>query len=239
MSSGHAFINHRKNDETVRIDILTNVCRMLVLRGRLDITKYCKDEFSETNFADTSIHLSSAIDDSKFKSMIGKKSDKNLYIIDVDTPFDIESGSYDNFDGTKLIVSLIPHKITDIKNSEMITDVFKVYPDHHKIFIIDSIVERAISALTRGGNVEVFVKDDITIDLMSHYRAPHRCILDKKSVNMYIISPNVARMHENDHLAKYYNAKVGDTLKIIGNTVTNGFETRYRMIIEAKSIFGK
>jgi hypothetical protein len=270
--SSQEFINHRKDDEMMRVEILTNVCRMLVLRGNLDISKYCFDKYihsqsrgrdsdsresdsrdsdsrdsdpgSEShgvNFDDVNYHHSSMIDDSKFQSMIKAKSDKDVYVINLDTPFELEKKGLDgdNFNGNKLIISIIPHKISDVKNSDMINEVFKNYTNQHKMFIIDEVVDVARATLVHGGNVEVFQKDKLTADIMSQIRAPHRCKLDKGGKNVYIINANLARMHENDPLAKYYNAKVGDVLEIIGNSISNGFERRYRKIIDAKNVFGK
>jgi hypothetical protein len=237
--SSQSFISHRKDDETMRLEILTNICRMMVSRGRIDISKYCLDEHKDVDFIDINYHLSSMIDNSKFLSMFAERSDKSVYTIDVDVPFEDERDKNETFDGTKLVVSLIPQKITDIKNSDMINDIFKTYPHHHKVFIVDAIVEKANIALSRNKNVEVFLKDNVTIDLMSFDEAPHRCALDKGGADVYVVKPNAARILENDPLAKYYNAKLGDTLQIIGNTVTNGFERRYRVVIDAKDVFGK
>lgn len=236
--SSQSFINYRKDEETMRLQILTNVCRMMVLRGRLDMSNYCYEEYLEEDFNDINIHLSSIIDDSKFSTMIGQRSDKNVYIIDIDNPFEDEIKS-NNFDGTKLVISIIPQKIKDIKNSDMINEIIKKYPKHHKLFIIDEIIDKATQSLKRLGNVEVFLKDNLTIDLMSYQESPHRCTLDKGGANIYIVNPNISRMHENDPLARYYNAKVGDILQIIGNTITNCFERRYRRIIDPKPVFGK
>jgi DNA-directed RNA polymerase subunit H (RpoH/RPB5) len=237
--SSEGFISNRKDEETMRLEILTNICRMMVSRGRIDIAKYCYDKYTDEDFSDINNRITSMIDDSKFIKMFKDRSDKNVYFININLPFEDERDNNDNFDGSKIVVSMIPHKITDIKNSDMINDVFKSYPQHHKMFVIDTIVDRAANALSRENNVEVFLKDHVTADLMSHRMAPHRCELDKGSVNLYNVKPNISRIVENDPLAKYYNAKVGDTLDIIRNTVTNGFERGRRKVVEPRPVFGK
>ena len=237
--SSEGFTSHRKDGETMRLQILTNICRMMINRGRMDISKYCYDEHADADFSDINYRITSMIDDSKFLKMFKERSDKSVYFIDIDTPFEDERNKNENFDGTKLVVSMIPQKITDIKNSDMINEIFKTYPHHHKIFVIDIIADRAANSLARENNVEVFLKDQVTADIMSHRMAPHRCRLDKESANVYIIKPNIGRMVENDHLARYFNAKVGDTLEIIRNTVNNGFERGRRKIIEPRPVFGK
>lgn len=234
--SEQTFNSHLKSDETIRIEILSNVCRMMVLRGHMDIKKYCYEPYKEADFDDVHLNPSTMIDDDKFISMFPEKSDKNAYVIPLDKDFEDERENQ-NFNGSQLIVSIIPHRINDIKNSDMINDVFKTYPDHHKLFIVDDIVEKALNAFSIIKNVEVFMKDDLTIDLMRYVEAPHRCNLDVGSTDTYLVRPNIPRIHENDPLAKYFNAKQGDTLKIIGNTVGNCIETRYRKVIEAKPVF--
>lgn len=237
--ASEGFINHRKDDETMRMQILTNVCRMMVNRGRMDITKYALADYSSEDFTVIGSRITSMIDDAKFQKMFNERSDKNIYFIDIDTPFEDEREKKFDFDGKRLVVSLIPQKITDIKNSDMINEIFKSYPNYHKIFVIDSIVDRAANALAKEKNVEVFLKDQLTADLMSHWMAPHRCKLDKSSTNVYVIKPNVSRILENDPLSKYFNAKVGDTLEIIRNTVNNGFESARRKVVESRQVFGK
>jgi len=237
--ASEGFTSHRKDDETMRIEVLTNICRMMVNRDRMNIAKYCLDVHSDDDFTDINHRITAMIDNEKFIKMFKERSDKNVYLIDIDNPFEDERARNETFDGTKLVVSLIPHKITDIKNSDMINEIFKSYPHHHKMFVIDSIVDRAANILGREKNVEIFMKDTVTADLMSHRMAPHRCILDKGSVDNYIIVPNMSRILENDHLAKYYNAKVGDTLEIVRNTVNNGFERARRRVIERRPVFGK
>jgi len=212
---------------------------MMVSRGRMDIAKYCLDDYADEDFSDINHRITDMIDDSKFLKMFKERSDKSVYFIDIDLPFDDDRNSNDTFDGKKLVVSLIPHKITDVKNSDMINDIFRSYPHHHKMFVIDSIVDRAVNALLRESNVEVFLKDHLTLDLMSHRMAPHRCALDKGSKMVYTIKPNVSRCLENDPLAKYYNAKIGDTIDIVRNTITNGFERARRKVVDPRPVYGK
>lgn len=235
--SEQTFTSHLKSDETVRIEILTNVCRMMVSRGNMDIRKYCYESYKDTDFNDIHYSLSTMIDDDKFVQYFAEKSDKNVYVIPMDSPIQDERSNKRDYDGTRLVISIIPHKINDIKNSDMINDIFKSYPDNHKLFIVDDIIEKASTALSEIKNVEVFLKDDLTIDLMSFVEAPHRCELDPNSTDLYSIKPNIPRIHQNDPLAQYYNAKVGDTLRITGNTVNNCFERRYRKVTEAKPMF--
>lgn len=233
------FSSSRKDDETIRIEILCNICRMMVNRGNMDIAKYCKDEYinEDTDFTDINHNLSAMVDDKKFIHQFKDKSEKNIYIIKLDTSFEDERTSNDIFDGLKLVVSIIPQKITDIKNSDIINDVLKSYPQHKKIFVIDSIIDKALNTLLREKNTEVFTKNDLMIDLMGYGASPHRCKINKDISNTYFVNPNIPRIHENDALARYYNAKVGDFLEIIGNTITNGFERRYRRVIEPKNVF--
>jgi hypothetical protein len=236
--SSQNFSSTRKDDETIRLEILSNICRMMANRQHIDISKYCKAEYKDIDFSDINYNISAMVDDSRFVPMFKDKSDKNIYVLRLDKPFEDARSSNETFDGSKLVVSIVPQKVTDIKNSDIINDVLKTYPQHHKIFVIDEIVDKAQIALMREKNVEVFLKHSVTIDLMNYSEAPHRCWVDKNSAGLYVIKPNIARIHENDPIAKYFNAKVGDTLAIIRNTIANGFERYNRRVIDAKDVFG-
>lgn len=241
--SNQGFINHRKDEETIRYEILTNICRMLINRGNMDINKYCLDEYitSGADFANIIYNISASIDDNKVRKMFNKDDvKKNIIEINVDVQFtDDKKREGFGFDGTKIIVIFIPHKVTDVKNSETINEVLKTYQKNRKLFVMDSIVDKAETILLREKNIEIFRKDDLMIDFMSIGDAPHRCSVDRGGKNIYVVKPNMPRIHANDPLSKYYAANIDDIIEIIGTSSVNGFARRYRKVIEAKPVFSK
>lgn len=120
-----------KDDETVRITILTNICRMMCRRGRLDITKYLIDGDPLNDF-DTKL----------IERLFAEKNDTHTYIIQMDTPFVNESKKKDDFDGKQLVIKFIPQIVADIQNNVTYLDFMKQYNKYHKILVFNEALDK-------------------------------------------------------------------------------------------------
>lgn len=229
-------INQRFSDEKIRLTVLENICRMMITRGYMDKDKY---SFPEVNNNSNPYNL---IDNTKFMSFIGSYVDNNTYLIPIDNHYRDErevsgDGANHEFDGSVLVVRLIPQIVKDITNSPILNDFFKTYTNHHKIVVFDGISDKVYNSFRKKKNSEVFDRDFLMIDLMSMTCAPNNCKFVSKDEISHIINPKFSKMHENDPCARYYNAKVGSILRIERPSINNSCDIGYRKIIEPKSIF--
>src|SRR5579872_35473 len=244
--STESFINPQFSDEKIRLTLLTNICRMMIRRGHMDPEKYKKhtEEDNKKNTNDNmmkpkvdppSIH--DPYDNDLFLPFIENRSDNNVYIIPIDNPFRDEreaavDGGNLEFDGSSLIVKLIPQVVKDISNSPILNDFLKSFSNNHKIVVFDGYADKVYNIIRKKKNIEVFDRTYLMIDLMSKVDAPLGCtIIDKDDIK-HIINPRYGRMHENDPTAKYYNARTGSFLRIERASINNSKDIGYSKIKE-------
>lgn len=260
--STETYANLQFSEEKIRLTVLTNICRMMIRRGHMDPEKYKKREEESEKSEESSEQTKKIItnenmirrisveppsiydpyDNDLFLPFIGSRVDNNTYIIPIDKSFrdqreiNAEGGNLE-FDGSSLIVKLIPQVVKDVSNSPILNDFFKSYGNNHKIVIFDGIADKVYNIIRKKKNIEVFDRDYLMIDFMSHDCAPADCNLITLKDIEHITNPKFSRAHENDPLSRYYNAKVGNILRIERTSINNSREIGYRKIIEPKSVF--
>lgn len=250
--------NLQYNEEKIRLTILTNICRMFVTRGYMDSIKYGPVKNDDKKESDTGRlpivekpsddHINNAL----FSPFINTRTDNNTYMIPLDYPYKEQIDTREikekekkenvevksTFDGSVIVVRLIPQIVKDVSNSAILNDFIKTYENNHKIVVFDGMADKVYTILNKKKNVEVFDRDFFMLDLMSHVCAPESCnFLTEDEMLDYIDNPKIAKIHENDPLARYYNGKKGQILRIIRPSLNNSFEVGLRRIIDAKSVF--
>ena len=238
------FISLYKDEETLRLDTLRNICRMLINRGRMDRDRYLMVDGKYANDADGVFPLTKGddIDVTLFNKFISKRTDDNTYKIEVDVHFsderihDLKKGNTEtpDFDGSVLLVKIIRQKITDINSSPVLNDFLKVSSMYRKLIICDNISDKAKASLRKKKNLEFFERESLLIDLMSHLCSPIECRVIKEEDLRHIINPKIAKILENDAMAKYYCAKKGDIIRIVRSNPNNGVSIGYRRVIDPK-----
>jgi hypothetical protein len=234
------YFNLYFSDEKIRLTILTNVCRMLITRGFMDSEKYKfvpKNKESKSSIVEQP-SSQDKIDNTLFLPFIEARVDNNIYTIPLDTPYRDEkenkSEATVDFDGSSVVIKIIPQIVKDVSNSPILNDFLKTYNGYHKIVIFDGIAPKVYTTINKKKNVEVFERDALMIDLMSHVEAPIKCeFIDLKDID-YITNPKISKIHENDPLCRYFNGKVGMIMRIVRQSQNNSKEIGYRKVIEPK-----
>lgn len=239
------------SEEEIRLTILTNICRMMIRRGYMDKSKYgypkdkiIKEDKEKKSAVKSVVKSPSSIDDidnSLFLPFIETRVDNNTYIIPLDTPYrdqrEAKGEAHADFDGSSIVVKLIPQVVKDITNSPILNDFFKQYNTQHKIVVFDGMADKVYSVLSKKKNVEVFDRDYLMIDLMSHIGAPILCSIISDDDISFITNPKIAKILENDPLCRYYNGKKSQIMRIVRSSLNNSQEIAYRRIIDGKSVF--
>jgi hypothetical protein len=251
--STETYANLRFSEEKIRLTVLTNICRMMMRRGYMDGEKYKKKEgLNDSNKQSINNNVRNVrvdppsiydpYDNDLFLPFIGNRVDNNTYIIPMDIPFrdqreaNVEGVNLD-FDGLSLIVKLIPQVVKDVSNSPILNDFFKSYNNNHKIVVFDGVADKVHNIIRKKKNIEVFDRDYLMIDLMSIDSAPAKCgFVTLKDIE-HITNPKFSKIHENDPLARYYNAKYKDILHVERTSINNSREVGYRKVIEPKPVF--
>lgn len=165
-----------------------------------------------------------------------------MYFIPIDVPLrdqreaDVEGGVTE-FDGTSVVVKLIPQVVKDVSNSPILNDFLKSYNNNHKIVVFDGITDKVYNTIRKKKNIEVFVRDYLMIDLMEHDCAPDNCKIVMSDEIKHITNPKFGKIHENDPLCRYHYAKVNDIIRVERSSINNALDVDYRRVIEPRPIF--
>ena len=216
----------RKNEETLRITILTNICRMMIRRKLMDFNKYS-----------VSNDPNNGIDNDKFLEFIKAKVDSNVYKLPLDAAFVSETNN-PNFIGNVLVVKIISQAVTDVTNNSAFNEFLSAFQQYHKLVVFYEASDKVFNTADKKHDLEIFDRDSLLIDHMAYPCAPLECSILKGNEHIqHIVNPMLPKILKNDPTAKYYNAKIGDILRIVRRSTNNGIEFCYRKVIEPKPVF--
>ena len=209
-----------KNSEMIRKEVLTNCIKMLKERLLID----------EKNL-------------SKQINKIQNKNDNDTYIIDLDNNInaDLDDSKYKKeFDGSKIVVKIIHQKIMGLSKSPLIKEIIDNYKNHHKIFIVDMISDKARETVCSTPNTEVFNESFLMINIVEHIDSPKYQILSeeesKEVLDTYLVKKKeLSKILSSDPIAKYYNLKRGQIIRIIRASEQSGYSIAYRIVIKGSN----
>ena len=225
MSKNNPILSIKKDSETIRTTVLTNIIKMLNKRKWI----------SDTNL------------DTQIEKIIKTQNDNHIYLINLDvnlsnlnTYYPSEDGEErkiaDGFIGNVIAVKLLPQKITSVGKSPIIQEFFNEYKKYHKILIVDSISDKSKSAITSAKYVEVFVESFFMLDLMEIVCCPTYEVLTPEETTIFLDSYHLTRkqmkkIFDNDPASQYLFAKKKQILRIIRNSEISGKSVDYRLVI--------
>lgn len=239
-------VNLQYSEEKIRLTVLTNICRMLVTRGYMSPSKYApSDKVNDTKDKGVRTVIvehpsgKDKIDNNLFLPYIGTRVDNNTYTIPLDTPIrddrETKAEGTVEFDGSAVIIKLIPQVVKDISNSPILNDFFKTYNKNHKIIVFDGMSDRVYTALSKKRNVEAFDRDFLMMDLMSYVSAPNKVEFVTRDEIPHLANPKLPKIHENDPLCRYFNGKKGNYFRLISPSINNCVFVSYRKVIAPKT----
>jgi DNA-directed RNA polymerase I, II, and III subunit RPABC1 len=198
-----------KNNEDIRRTVLTNICKMLNERGTITNKTY-----EET-----------------VKRLIDKPTDDNIYIINKD--------KYKDKEKQKIAIKLFSSKITSVSKQSPMTDFINKHAGFHKIIIVKNINTKAgQNIMANFSETELFLENEFMINLVDNTLVPKYEVLDKETddfknfcENFQCKKRNIPKLQSIDPMARYYNLKKGDIVRIIRPSETAGYSASYRIVI--------
>lgn len=198
-----------KNNEDIRQSVLTNTIKMLTERTILNADKV----------------------ESNIKKIISMTPDDNIYILDKD--------KYKEKEKTQIAIKIFNTKITSISKQSAINDFLNKHQQYHKIIIVKSINTKTSQYLTTNfPDTELFLEHNLMINLIDNVLVPRYEVLDKETddyktfCEMYQCKKrNIPKLLSNDPMAKYYNLKKGDIVRVIRPSETSGYSPSYRIVV--------
>jgi DNA-directed RNA polymerase subunit H (RpoH/RPB5) len=111
--------------------------------------------------------------------------------------------------------------------------------DTHKIIIVNDINSKMYKQFMEYNNVEVFMEYELMIDLPSHDYIPEHYILTENETKEFfeqydIKKKDIPKIKTTDPVARHYNMKPGQIIKIIRPSETSGYSVYYRIVIQSQ-----
>lgn len=143
------------------------------------------------------------------------------------------------YNNEEFYLKIIPYKLNTINKSEDIESFLNNYIDHKKIFVILPGSTKIEKQLLEFNNTEVFNDVDLLVNIIDNNLIPkHILLTDEEANNILneykINKDNLQRILSGDRIAKYYNVKAGQIVKIIRPSITAGEEIIYRVCVNGK-----
>jgi DNA-directed RNA polymerase subunit H (RpoH/RPB5) len=220
MSLNPELIPVRLDSESIRRKVLTNLIKMFNSRN-LILEKSMNKHFE----------------------YIKKSSDDDVYIFKLDNEIKSEytdKKSKDKFNSTQIVVKIIHQKIQGITKIPIIKDFINQYQYFHKIFIFESISDKAKSNLCEIPNIEVFEEPFLMINIVEHIDSPKYELLteneEKEIMESYLLKKKeMKKILTTDPIVFYFNLKRGNIIRIIRPSEQSGYSVDYRIVAKGMS----
>jgi DNA-directed RNA polymerase subunit H (RpoH/RPB5) len=143
------------------------------------------------------------------------------------------------YNNEEFYLKIIPYKLNTINKSEDIESFLNSHIDNKKIFVILSGSTKIEKQLLEFNNTEVFNDVDLLVNIIDNNLVPRHILLSDEEANNILIEykinkDNLQRILSGDRIAKYYNVKPGQIVKIIRPSITAGEEIIYRVCVNGK-----
>jgi len=133
-------------------------------------------------------------------------------------------------------LKFIMRKISTIRKMEDIDEFLEQNQNNYKFFIVSQMVNKAQKQLLEYEKVEVFTDDELLVNTIDNILVPKHILLTDKETEQYLTEYHIRRLElprilTSDPIAKYYNVKPGQIVKIIRPSVTSGEEIIFRVCV--------
>lgn len=228
MSKVNPLLTVKKDSETIRVTVLTNIIKMLNKR------KWISDE-----------NLKKQIE-----NVIKTQNDNQVYTVDLDVdlnnlttyypPDEEERKFVEGFNGKNVVIKLLPQKITSVGKSPIIQEFFSDNKKVHKILIVDSISDKSKAQLMSIKHVEAFSEPFFMLDLMELVCSPKYEVLTPEETPLFLESYHLNRkqmkkMFDNDPASLYLFLKKKQIVRIIRDSEISGHAVDYRLVVHKSS----
>lgn len=141
----------------------------------------------------------------------------------------------------KYSVKIYDQKVTSINKTSTVGMFLRTNPKNN-ILIVESIyakIEKEINILYP--NTEIFLIDNLMIDIVSHVTVPKHELLTKDEVASFeqkygIKKKFLPHILMTDPVTKYYNAKPNDIFRIVRPSMVSGESVIYRIVVKGAAL---
>lgn len=165
---------------------------------------------------------------------IEENHEKLLNQVNEERIFKIKS----DYDDKYYHIMFVYGKITTIKKIQGLDTFLQLSNGQNRLFIADNINQKAYKQFIELNNTEIFFEYELLINIIDHDLQPKFEVLDVKEKKDFleeydITKRQMSKMRSIDPIARYYNLKAGDIVRIVRPSSTSGLGFHYRIVIDS------
>ena len=206
--------NHQQLNE-----VKTNFIKMFINRGFINIENIQKN----------------------IDKLIKDDNDDQEYIVSLDN----ESNYNTTIKNKRLFVKIIDYKITSVNKNSPIGEFISKHDSEYKILIVQDINQKSENTIeSYSTQSEVFKINQLMINIVDHVLVPKHIVLSKDETDAVLEAYRAKKrdmmlIKTTDAVAKYYNMKPGEIVKIIRPSVMTVEAPAYRLVIKSRDTKAK
>lgn len=169
-------------------------------------------------------------------NLISNDNDDMEYIIQLD-----KAKNYNTeIPNKKVYIKIFDYKISSINKTSPIGEFISKYDKEYKFIVVQDINARSEDIVeSYNTQVEIFKFNKLQLDITEHDLVPQHIVLTKEEGEEVLESYRARKrdmplIRSNDPVAKYYNMKPGEIVKIIRPSPVTGEAISYRLVIKSK-----
>lgn len=179
----------------------------------------------------------------KYVKHIDKIADNDTYYITLDKPIESDSTTKEEvakFNGKSLGIKIIHQQVQGIAKLPLVKEFIDKNANIHKIFIFDSISERAKSSIVDNYNTEVFEEWFLMMNILEHVDSPRYEILNEeeslKLLETYNLKKSqIMKILTTDPIVSYFRLKREQIIRIIRPSEQSGYAVAYRIVVNGNA----
>jgi DNA-directed RNA polymerase subunit H (RpoH/RPB5) len=175
------------------------------------------------------------------EKLIKDDNDDQEYIISLDN----ESNYNTTIKNKKLFIKIFDYKITSINKNSPIGEFISKFDSEYKILIVQDINQKSENIIdSYSTQSEVFKISQLMINIVDHVLVPKHIVLSKEETDKVLEAYRAKKrdmmlIRTTDAVAKYYNMKPGEIVKIIRPSIMTVEAPAYRLVIKSKDTKAK
>jgi DNA-directed RNA polymerase subunit H (RpoH/RPB5) len=139
------------------------------------------------------------------------------------------------------VLKMLFRKVSTIRNDDEIADFLKRNHNMYCFFVVHQMASKAQKQLLENNEVEVFGDEELMENIIENIFVPTHIVLTEEEANKYkeeyrLKNTDIQRIFTTDPIAKYYNIKPGQLVKIIRPSITSGEEIAFRLCVPGQII---
>lgn len=172
------------------------------------------------------------------KKLIENENDDYEYIIQLDNDKNYNT----EIKNKKIYVKIFDYKISSINSKSPIGEFMSKYENEYKFIIVQDINARTEDTIeSYKTQVEIFKFNKLQSDITENVRVPQHIVLTKEEsdevLNAYRAKKrDMPLIKSNEAVARYYNMKPDNVVKIIRSSPTTAEIIAYRLVIKSKDV---